>query len=68
MIVVACPDHIEDTDPKALVLAFHHQGHTFISAYCQAARTWLKETDVEVMICLNQGVNQFFMVPPHTPP
>ena len=35
MIVVACPDQGEGTDPDALGLAFHHQGRTF--TYCPAA-------------------------------
>ena len=37
IIAVACPDQGEGTDLKALGLAFHHQGPTFIGAYCQAA-------------------------------
>ena len=36
-IIVAWPDHVARNDPKALELAFHHQGFTFINAYCQAA-------------------------------
>ena len=36
IIVIACPNQGEGTDPEALELAFHHQGPTFINAYCQA--------------------------------
>ena len=36
IIVVACPDQGEGINPEALGLAFHHQGPTFINAYCQA--------------------------------
>ena len=37
IIVVAWPDRGADNDPEALGLTFHHQGPTFINAYCQAA-------------------------------
>ena len=36
IIVVACPDQGEGTDPETLGLAFLHQGPTFNNAYCQA--------------------------------
>ena len=36
-LVVALPDRGAGNDPEALGLAFHHQGPTFINAYCQAA-------------------------------
>ena len=36
-IAVACPNRGAGNDPEPLVLAFHHQGSTFINAYCQAA-------------------------------
>ena len=37
IIAVAFPDQGKGTDSKVLGLAFHHQGATFIDAYCQAA-------------------------------
>ena len=33
--MAVCNDQGEGTDPEALDLSFHHQGHSFISAYCQ---------------------------------
>ena len=33
-VVVACFDQGADNDPKALGLAFHHQGPTFINPLC----------------------------------
>ena len=35
--IIACPDWSAGNDPDALGLAFHHQGLTFINAYCQTA-------------------------------
>ena len=37
IIVVAYPDRGAVNDPGALGLAFHHQGLTFINAYCHSA-------------------------------
>ena len=34
--VAACCGRSKGNDPEALGLAFHHQGPTFINAYCQA--------------------------------
>ena len=33
--MAVCNDQGEGTDPEALDLSFHHQGHSFLSAYCQ---------------------------------
>ena len=42
---------------EALGLVFHHQGSTFINAYCKVLQTWLIETEgnIVVMIYLSQG-------------
>ena len=48
IIVAACPDQSDGTDSEALGLAFHHQGPTFIIAYCQGATTGCSETEVGV--------------------
>ena len=56
IIAVSWPDCGVCNDPVPLGLAFHHQGSTFINAYCQAAmnlsmhvvnplQTWLIETE-----------------------
>ena len=68
IIAVSWPDCGVGNDPVPLGLAFHHQGATFINAYCQAAmslsmhvvkplQTWLIETEgnMGLMICLGQG-------------
>ena len=37
IIVAACFDRGKGNNPEALGLALHHQGPTFIHAYCHAA-------------------------------
>ena len=35
-MVIACPDQGEGMDQETFELASHHQGPTFINAYCHA--------------------------------
>ena len=42
IIAVSWQDLCAGNDPEPLGLAFHHQGSTFINAYCQAAVNLLK--------------------------
>ena len=44
-MIVACPDRRAGNDLKALDLAFHHQGPTFIRAHFKLLQTWLIETE-----------------------
>ena len=39
IIVAACPDRGASNDTEVLRLACHHQGLTFINAYCQLLET-----------------------------
>ena len=68
IIAVSWSDCGVGNDPIPSGLAFHHQGSTFINAYCPAAmnlsmhvvkpqQTWLVETEgnMGLMICLGKG-------------
>ena len=52
IVVEVCYDQGEGTDPEALGQAFHHQGPTFIKAYCQAVTSLVDQDRGGVMICL----------------
>ena len=55
IIVTACPDQVEGTDPEALGSPFTTNTLHSLMHIVTVLQTWLIEIEVGVMICLGQG-------------